>query len=494
MEFKFRLPSKVTSAIPRHKMPTSVPQRDASVPIPGKIGAIKTGARLPRILAADDQEHILEALDLLLKPEGYKVDAVRSPALVREALASDSYDAVLIDLNYTRDTTSGQEGLDLLSEIVAFDSALPVIVMTAWGNVELAVEAMRRGARDFIQKPWENERLVSILRTQVELHRALQEAERLAAENRLLNAEGRPEFIATAPSMQPLLETITRIAPSDANVLITGEHGTGKEVVARTLHALSLRAARPFIAVNTGGLAEGVFESELFGHVKGAFTDARSDRIGRFELANGGTIFLDEIGNVPLRQQAKLLRVIENGEIERVGSSRSQQVDVRMVSATNADLLAACKHGEFREDLLFRLNTVEIHLPALRERREDIPVLAMHFLGQYAARYRQSVHSLDSVAVQTLLQYSWPGNVRELEHTIERAVLMCRGEQIQAGDLGLGVQKTASPNLEELSLEAVETILIRKALQRFQGNVSHAAEALGLSRGALYRRMEKYGL
>lgn len=459
-----------------------------------KTDASKTTVRSARILAADDQEPILEALVLLLRPQGYKVDAVRSPALVREALAGGSYDAVLIDLNYTRDTTSGQEGLDLLSEIVALDSTLPVIVMTAWANVELAVEAMRRGARDFIQKPWENERLVSILRTQVELHRALQEAERLAAENRLLNAEGRPEFIATAPSMQPLLEAITRIAPSDANVLITGEHGTGKEVVARTVHALSLRAARPFIAVNTGGLAEGVFESELFGHVKGAFTDARSDRIGRFELANGGTIFLDEIGNVPLRQQAKLLRVIESGEIERVGSSRSQQVDVRMISATNADLPAACQRGEFREDLLFRLNTVELHLPALRERREDIPVLAMHFLGHYAARYRRPVHGIDTAALQSLLQYAWPGNVRELEHTIERAVLMCRGEQIQAGDLGLGIQKTAAPNLEELSLEAVETILIRKALQRFQGNVSHAAEALGLSRGALYRRMEKYGL
>ncbi len=470
-------------------MPLSVHQRDPSAPV-----LTRTGARSPRILAADDQEHILEALELLLKPQGYKVDTARSPTMVRETLGGGSYDAVLIDLNYTRDTTSGQEGLDLLSEIVALDSTLPVIVMTAWGNVELAVEAMRRGARDFIQKPWENERLVSILRTQVELHRALQEAERLAAENRLLSAQGRPEFIATAPSMQPLLETIARIAPSDANVLITGEHGTGKEVVARTVHVLSARAARPFIAVNTGGLAEGVFESELFGHVKGAFTDARSDRIGRFELANAGSIFLDEIGNVPLRQQAKLLRVIENGEIERVGSSRSQQVDVRMISATNADLVAACQRGEFREDLLFRLNTVELHLPALRERREDIPVLVMHFLAEYAARYRRAVHGIDPPALQSLMQYSWPGNVRELEHTVERAVLMCRGEQIQPGDLGLGIQKASSPNLEELSLEAVETILIRKALQRFQGNVSHAAEALGLSRGALYRRMEKYGL
>jgi DNA-binding NtrC family response regulator len=451
-------------------------------------------ANAPRILAADDQPHILDAIEFLLKPEGYKVDVVRSPDLVRDALTSAQYDAVLMDLNYTRDTTSGQEGLDLLSEIVGQASTMPVIVMTAWGNVELAVEAMRRGARDFIQKPWENERLLSILRTQVELHRALEQAERLAAENRLLNAEGTPEFIATAPSMVPLLETVTRIAPSDANVLITGEHGTGKEVVARMIHALSLRNGRPWVAVNTGGLAEGVFESELFGHVKGAFTDARSDRIGRFELADGGTIFLDEIANVPVRQQSKLLRVIESGELERVGSSRSKKVDVRVISATNADLQASSQSGDFREDLLFRLNTVEIHLPPLRERREDIPVLAMHFLSQYASRYRRQIKDFDPAALGIMTQYGWPGNVRELEHTVERAVLMCRSDQIQPGDLGLSSQRAQAQNLEELSLEAVESILIRKALQRFQGNISQAAEALGLSRGALYRRMEKYGL
>ena len=470
-------------------MPTSAKPRETGTPF-----ARTETARAPRILAADDQQHILDAIELLLRPQGYEVATARSPVLVREELASSSYDAVLIDLNYTRDTTSGQEGLDLLSEIVAIDSTLPVIVMTAWGSVELAVEAMRRGARDFIQKPWENERLLSILRTQVELHRALQNAERLAAENRLLSVQGRPEFIATAPSMTPLLETIARIAPSDANVLITGEHGTGKEVVARTIHALSLRNARPLVSVNTGGLAEGVFESELFGHVKGAFTDARTDRIGRFELADGGTIFLDEIGNVPVRQQAKLLRVIESGELERVGSSRSKKVDVRLISATNGDLKAACDAGQFREDLLFRLNTVELHLPALRERREDIPALAMYFLSQYASRYRRQVKGLDPAALQLLLQYAWPGNVRELEHTLERSVLMCRSDQIQTGDLGLGSQRQQTQNLEELSLEAVESILIRKALQRFQGNVSQAAEALGLSRGALYRRMEKYGL
>jgi DNA-binding NtrC family response regulator len=470
-------------------MPTSVKPLESLVPT-----ALSKSARTPRILAADDQQHILEALELLLKPQGYKVDAVRSPELAREALSETQYDAVLIDLNYTRDTTSGREGLDLLSEIVAQDSHLPVIVMTAWGNIELAVEAMRRGARDFIQKPWENERLLSILRTQVELHRALQETERLAAENRLLHAQGRPEFIATAPTMLPLLETITRIAPSDANVLVTGEHGTGKEVVARTIHALSLRNSRPLIAVNTGGLAEGVFESELFGHVKGAFTDAHTDRIGRFELADGGTVFLDEIGNVPLRQQAKLLRVIESGEVERVGSSRSRKVDVRVIAATNTDLRAACQAGQFREDLLFRLNTVELRLPPLRERREDIPALAMHFLSQYASRYRRQIRGFDPSALQPLIHYSWPGNVRELEHTLERAVLMCRTDQIQPADLGLSSHRAQAPNLEELSLETVESILIRKALQRFQGNVSQAAEALGLSRGALYRRMEKYGL
>ena len=302
--------------MPRTQSPTN-PARDAS-------SEARNRQRTGRILAADDQPHILEALELLLRPAGFAVDTAKSPAAVRESLASEFYDAVLIDLNYTRDTTSGQEGLDLLSEIVALDSNMPVIVMTAWGNVGLAVEAMRRGARDFIQKPWENERLLAILRTQVELHRALQRTQQLEAEARLLRAEGRPEFIAAAPSMQPVLQTIARIGPSDANVLITGEHGTGKEVVAQTLHALSPRASSTLVAVNTGALPEGTFESELFGHVKGAFTDARTDRIGRFELADNGTIFLDEIGNVPMRQQAKLLRVLETGEIERVGSSRTQ--------------------------------------------------------------------------------------------------------------------------------------------------------------------------
>lgn len=454
-----------------------------------------TAARLaPSLLIADDQPHILDALELLLEPEGFHVEKARSPFMVLEALKSGSYDALLIDLNYTRDTTSGQEGLDLLSEIKSYDSQVPVIVMTAWANVELAVEAMRRGARDFVQKPWDNTRLLTILRTQIDLHHAVRRAQRLEAENRLLRAQGLPELIATAPAMQPVLATIARIGPSGANVLITGEHGTGKEVVAQMLHGLSPRASRSLVAVNTGALPEGTFESELFGHVKGAFTDARNERIGRFELADGGTLFLDEIANVPLRQQAKLLRVLETGEMERVGSSKTRRVDVRVLSATNADLHAEVDAQRFRGDLLFRLNTVEIHLPPLRDRREDVPALAAHFLSRYAQRYRKAMEGIEPGALQTMLQYPWPGNVRELDHTIERAVLMARGTKIEVADLGLTQGRASSQAMEEMSLESVESILIRKALSRCNGNVSQAAEALGLSRGALYRRMEKYGI
>src|ERR1700738_654300 len=447
-----------------------------------------------KLLIADDQPHILEALRLLLKPEGYQLEMVRMPALVLEALAHQSFDGLLIDLNYTRDTTSGQEGLDLVTRGKDMDAQLPVVVMTAWGNIDLAVEAMRRGAGDFIQKPWENARLLSILRTPMELHLSQKRTHWLEAENRILRAPGAPDFIASAPSMRPVLETMARVGPSDANVLITGEHGTGKEVVAQTLHRLSTRVDRTLVTVNTGALPEGTFESELFGHVKGAFTDAHTDRIGRFELANGGTLFLDEIANIPVRQQSKLLRVLETGELERVGSSKTQKVNVRMLSATNADLRAECAGGRFREDLLFRLNTVEISLPPLRERREDIPTLAAHFLARYAARYRRPIQGLEPAALQMMLHYAWPGNVRELDHTIERAVLMARGDRIEAANLGLNTQRAAAQSLDEMSLETVEAILISKALARANGNVSHAAGGLGLSRGALYRRIEKYGL
>ncbi|HXG32456.1 MAG TPA: sigma-54 dependent transcriptional regulator [Bryobacteraceae bacterium] len=446
------------------------------------------------VLVADDQPAVVEALRLLLRAEGYEVVRAASPAEVVSAVERQDFDAVLIDLNYARGTTSGQEGLDLLKQLRTLDSTLPVVVMTAWGSVELAVEAMRHGARDFVQKPWDNARLLSILGAQVELRRALRRGQQLEEENRLLRACPAPLLIGRSRAMRPVLDLIARVGPSDAAVLITGEHGTGKSVVAQALHAASPRSSRPFVVVNTGGLAEGLFESELFGHVRGAFTDAKSDRCGRFELAEGGTLFLDEIANIPLRQQAKLLRVIESGEFERVGSSQTRRADVRILSATNADLRAEVAAGRFREDLLYRLNTVEIHVPPLRERREDIPELAMHFLRRYAARYRKTLEGFDAEAMEALLRHSWPGNVRELEHAVERGVLLAAGPRVAALDLALGPTNARGLHLEEMSLEEVEQILIQKALTRFGGNVSRAASALGLSRSALYRRMARYGL
>ncbi|HEY0380192.1 MAG TPA: sigma-54 dependent transcriptional regulator [Pyrinomonadaceae bacterium] len=449
----------------------------------------------PRILIADDQPDVLEALRLLLKAEGYEIEAASSPAGVLRALESRDFNVLLMDLNYTRDTTSGQEGLDLLSRIQALDGTLPVVVMTAWGSIGIAVEAMRRGARDFVEKPWDNARLLSILRTQTELGNALRKEQRLEAENKLLrDGEDRPLLIAESPAMRPVLELIHRVGPSDANVLVTGENGTGKEVVARTLHALSARAAKPLVTVNAGALSEGVFESELFGHVKGAFTDAKADRVGRFDLADGGTLLLDEIGNVPPNLQTKLLRVLETGEFERVGSSKTRRADVRVLSATNADLREATEQGRFRQDLLFRLNTVEIHLPPLRERREDVPLLAHYFLRRHSRHYRKRVVAFDGAAMDALQGYSWPGNIRELNHVAERAILMTQGESVRAADLGLRQEREAARRLEEMSLEEVESFLIRKALARFNGNVNQAADTLGLSRSALYRRLQKYGL
>ena len=447
-----------------------------------------------RILIADDQPDVLEALRFLLKGEGYQTDAVSSPPAILNALQTRDYDAVIMDLNYTRDTTSGQEGLDLLTRIQGIDSMVPVVVMTAWGSVELAVEAMRRGARDFIQKPWDNPRLLSIVRTQIALTEALRKGQRLEAENRLLRAEGRPKLIAESPSMQPVLQLISRVGPSDANVLITGEPGTGKEVVAQTLHAISERASKPLVTVNAGGLAEGIFESELFGHVKGAFTDAKTDRVGRFELADGGTLFLDEIANVPFNLQAKLLRVLETGEMERVGSSKTKKVNARILSATNATLQEEISSGRFREDLLFRLNTIEIHLPPLRERKEDIPLLASHFLSIYAQRYRKRLNGFDTAAMQALMDNPWQGNVRELNHVVERAVLLAQDNLIRLSDLALRTTREGPARLEDMSLEDVEAFLIKKALARYDGNVSHAASALGLSRSALYRRLQRYNL
>jgi DNA-binding NtrC family response regulator len=448
----------------------------------------------PRVLLADDQQDVLTALKLLLADEGYQLVTTTSPNAVLKALEEDEFDAVLMDLNYTRDTTSGKEGLTLLQCIRGMDDLIPVLVMTAWSSVESAVAAMKHGANDYVEKPWNDERLVATLQTQIELGRALRDNRRLEAQNARLQTSGLPELIASAPVMQPVLETLQRVAPSDANILILGEHGTGKEVVAQWLHAASERADKQLVTVNAGGLSEGVAESELFGHVKGAFTDARTDRIGCFELADGGTLFLDEIANMSPKLQAKLLRVLQTGELQRVGSSRTVHVDVRVISATNADIETEVEAGRFREDVMYRLNTVEIRLPPLRDRGDDILRLAAHFLKQYAARYRKKITGFDAAAQSALRTHAWPGNVRELQHAIERGILMAHGDKISAKDLGLYTRDGTGSTEDELTLEDAEKAFIRKVLAKHAGNVLGAAEQLGMSRSALYRRIQQYGL
>jgi DNA-binding NtrC family response regulator len=455
--------------------------------------------RQHRILIADDHDDVLEALRLLLKGAGFAVVRASSPEGVVAAVSAERIDAAIVDMNYTRDTTSGGEGLDLVTRLRELDASLPVIVMTAWGSVGGAVEAMKRGARDYIEKPWQNDRLLAALRLQLELRDAVREGERLREQSHREQARALPGLIATSRAMAPVVRLVERVAASDANVLVTGEHGTGKDVVARSIHAASSRAERPFVPVNAGALADGVFESELFGHVKGAFTDAKADRIGCFELADGGTLFLDEIGTMPTSQQAKLLRVLQTGDFAPVGSSRARRADVRVVSATNLDIGKAVASGTFREDLLYRLNTVEIRLPPLRERGEDIAALATHFLSQKAARYRKQLGGFTRDAVEALLSHPWPGNVRELEHVIERAVVLADGDAIGPGDLDLRAQQPplqqgSAVAIERMTLADAEAWLIRKALERSGGNVVQAADALGLSRSALYRRLQALGI
>jgi DNA-binding NtrC family response regulator len=449
--------------------------------------------RQPRIFVADDQRDVVESLRLLLKSEGYATDSFANPESLVAALRERTADAVLMDLNYTRDTTSGDEGLDTVTRIRSFDAHTPIVLMTAWGTINLAVEGMRRGAQDFIEKPWDNDRLLAVLRTQVALGRALQRARTLEAENLQLKGSGET-LIADSPAMQPVLETSERVAPTDANVLITGESGCGKGLIARLIHEGSPRGERSLVTVNIGSLAETVFESEMFGHVRGAFTDAKNDRVGRFELADGGTLFLDEIANIPVAQQGRLLRVLEDGQFERLGSSRTQKADVRVLAATNADIDAEIAAGRFRADLLYRLNTIHIDLPPLRERGDDILRLAQRFLSQHAQHHRRSVETFSDAALSALRRYAWPGNVRELNHVIERAVLMARGAAIEPADLQLSAVPSGPVDRRPMTLDEVELDAIRAALARHDGNVVAAADELGMIRSALYRRMEKFGL
>jgi DNA-binding NtrC family response regulator len=450
----------------------------------------------PTVLLVDDQANVREALRLLLKSEGIASIGVNGPEGALEALRERDFSCALIDLNYTRDTTSGAEGLALLDHLQQLAPGLPLVVMTAWSNVPLVVEALRRGAGDFVEKPWDNVRLIRIVRTQIALGQGARQQRRLEAENALLRG-GDGDFIAESPAMRRVMELVARVAPSDANVLVLGENGTGKGLIAQSLHAQSSRAARALVKINMGGIAENIFESELFGHVRGAYTDAKSERIGRYELADGGTLFLDEVGNVPITQQPKLLRVLEDGEFERLGSSRTQSADVRLISATNADLAIEVEAGRFRKDLLYRLNTLEIRLPPLRERSADILPLARLFLQRSAARYGRHGLRLAPSAERALMAWRWPGNVRELSHLMERAALLAEDDLISDSALAFGPGQAPSEwrrHFDDMTIEQVEVCVVERALERHHGNLQQVADALGITRQTLYRRLEKHGL
>ncbi len=445
-----------------------------------------------KILIADDQDDVHKALRLLFRKENFETVSVFSYEKTVDVIRANDVDLVLMDMNYVRGETSGRQGLELLAQITELDKTLPVIVMTAWGSIELAVEAMRNGARDFVLKPWENERLLSIIHNQLELARALKSNQRFQQQISDMAQEQKRDFIAESPAMAPVLDTIDSVASSDANILITGENGSGKGVVAKVIHAASGRNQQAMISVNTASIPESVFESELFGHVAGAFTDARADRMGRFQLADEGTLFLDEIATIPVNLQPKLLRVLEDGQFEPIGSSKTCHVDVRVISATNANIDDEVKNGSFRRDLLYRLNTIHIHLPPLRERREDIIPLANHFLAGYRSKYRKDIEGFEQNVVDFMLKYQWPGNIRELDHAIERAVLMAKGTIITLKDIALKASGESGPDFAHMTLEEMELWAIKNAMAKHDGDISKVAGVLGLSRAALYRRIEKY--
>lgn len=462
-----------------------------------------------KILLADDDKNVLSALKLQLKVDGFSSHSVKSPNEVLNALKNEEFDLVLMDLNYHQDTTSGIEGLELISAIRKNDSILPIVAMTGWGTIDIAVDAMQRGANDFIEKPCDNNRLNNILNNLLALKDSQLRSQRLATENDILRSINKPKsWVYQSTAMQQVMNMVNNVAATDINILITGENGTGKSQLANIIHQSSLRNEHSFITVNMGAINEAIFESELFGHVKGSFTDAKANRIGRFELADQGSLFMDEIANIPLSQQAKLLRVLESGEFEKLGSSKSQKASVRIICATNANLEDMVVEKQFRQDLLFRLNSIEINIPPLRERKEDILVLAFEFLKKHTQKYQRNITKISSAASNKLTEYQWPGNIRELDHLIERAVLMSNNEELQASDLLLKespanisnslTSSTTTGSSDEswaqLSMEQAEQKLIALVLRRFNGNAKEAAISLGYSKSAFYRRLEKFGL
>lgn len=463
-----------------------------------------------RIIVADDDTSVIAALHMLLKSQGFEVSAVTTTEALLEQVACTEFAAALIDLNYKNDTTSGKEGLELIAQLKQLDEFLPIVVMTGYSSIEIAVEAMKLGASDFVQKPWVNERLVHILRTQIQLGSQRHVSAKLAHENTLLKTQLQPptnSIVAKSKAMQDLFTQLKKLAQSDMSILLTGENGTGKSMFAELIHQYSVRHNHAFISVNMGAIAESLFESEMFGHVKGAFTDAKESRIGRFELAQSGSIFLDEIANISPAQQAKLLRVLEERQFEKVGSNKTQQVDVRLISATNANIHKLIAAAEFRQDLLYRLNTVTLHIPALRERSDDIAPLAQTFLTQFAHKYRMPEGDFAHDAIAAMLAYSWPGNIRELGHIVERAMFMRASNTITALDLNLPIPNNTKYNDESsqgatqniqsnntASLDELEKEIIQSRLKMFDNNPQKTADSLGLSRSAYYRRLEKYQL
>jgi len=450
-----------------------------------------------KILMIDDDEDVLLAAKMLLKKQGHHVIIEKNPKKIPFLLNNDTYDVILLDMNFSKDITSGKEGFYWLEQILLHDPTAVVILITAFGDVEMAVRALKQGATDFILKPWQNEKLIATIATAIRLKQSYNQVDKLKRAKEMLEEQiSRPfgEIIGQSSSIKEVFSLIDKVAKTDANILILGENGTGKELIARAIHQRSLRKDNSFVSVDMGAITETLFESELFGHKKGSFTDAREDRPGRFELANDGTLFLDEIGNLSLSLQSKLLSALQSRLVTRVGSNQSQPVNIRLVCATNMPIHKMVQEGTFRQDLLYRINTVEIRVPPLSERVEDIAMLAQHYLNYYAKKYHKLVTTIAPEAMDRLKRYAWPGNIRELQHAIERAVIMTDSATLQESDFLLSRSLTSGPVSNTLNLDEVERAAIAKALQMHNGNISKAADELGLTRASLYRRMEKYAL
>ncbi|MDL5049375.1 sigma-54 dependent transcriptional regulator [Oscillatoria amoena NRMC-F 0135] len=456
--------------------------------------------RQGKLLIVDDNEDLLKAARMFLKRHFAQVDTEKNPEAIPSLMSNEAYDVILLDMNFTKDVSSGREGYYWLEKILEIDPSAVVVLITAYGDVQMAVKAIKAGATDFVLKPWENEKLLATLYSSMRLRESRDEIENLKIKNQEINKELNNRFseiIGSSAAMQRIFQTIDRVAKTDANVLILGENGTGKELIARAIHRNSVRSPENFVSVDLGSITETLFESELFGHKKGAFTDAKEDRAGRFELANGGTLFLDEIGNLSMPLQAKLLTVIQNRKVSRVGSNKETPIDIRLICATNLPLYEMVKDNKFRQDLLYRINTIEIELPSLRDRLEDIPLLASHFLKHYAEKYNKQVSKISDGALTRMHKHPWPGNIRELQHAIERAVILSNGTVLQPEDFTFTTQpikEDGQLNLDQYNLDEVEKLLIRKVLKKFNGNITQAASELGLTRSSLYRRLEKHGL